>query len=599
MPGGPRMQKCFLVIAAIVIMGLSALPQGVLAEWVEPVPASKTDDEFWHVTYKFDEYLAQKYPNTTAGSDHREPDLEYFQGKLWILFEGPLIPNATNAPEATYKGKLYMRSYSDWNGTVSWGDFIEVTPNAYYADHTNQKGHLIAYKGTLYIFWMSYDRNQKPLGTPEFRFDIMMRTYDGNELGALTPPEIISRQGSFGDWGIDQYPRPIIYQDKLYVVWFREDILKATRDILYRVFDGTTWSDINVLSNYPNKDAINNYPAPSVWNDRLYVMWQRILNNTKYMETVYSYTSNGHTWSPVEPLSRQISISAVTFDTMPNLATYHNPSTGKDELHAFWRTRNSENTQGGVYDYDIVTRKWDGDSWTPTVELSPGGDKGDDTQPYGVDDQQGRLHIFWASKDDSTKDGQDYDIVQVIYDGSSYSVPIIVSRRGDSDEAFMDDAEWWNKGDEMNPVADNYPNQWGEPRIFVAWWSFDYITGCCYNEPEDAHPEIVLRLLLDTDHDKDGVSDRLDACPNDPTDSNDLDNDGVCDNKDWKPMDPNVWKEPVAPSGEGPNGSPLPIYVVLLLLFILGVALMAFQGDKKRPRPRKADHVLTGTSEEE
>lgn len=589
------MQKSLLVIVAIVIMVLSTLPQGAVAEWVEPVPASKTDDVFWHVTYKFDELLTKNYPNTTVESSHREPDMEYFQGKLWILWEGPLIPNATNAPEATYKGNLYLRSYSDWNGTVKWGDYIDVTPNAYYADHINQKGQLIAYKDHLYIFWMSYDRNQKPIGIPTDRIDIMMRTYDGNELGQLTQPDIISRQGSFGDWGVDRVPRVIIYQDMLYVIWYREN--KATCDIIYRVFDGNTWGDINVLSNYPNNNTINTVPVPAVWKDRLYVMWQRAMNNTKYMETVYSYTSNGHSWSAVGSISRQIPTSSVHFDTTPNLAIYHNPSTGLDELHAFWRTRSSENTQGGLYDFDIVTRTWDGSSWTPTVELSPAGDKADDTQPYGVDDKQGLLHIFWATKDDSTKDGQDYDIVQVVYDGSSYSAPTLVSRRGDTDEGFQDDTEWWNKGDDMNPVGKIYPNQWGDARLFVTWWSFDYITGCCYDHPEAVHPEIVLRLLVDADHDKDGVPDHSDACPNDPTDSKDTDGDGVCDNKDWKPLDPNVWKEPQSPSGEGPRGSPLPIYVILLLLFILGVALIANRGDKKRPRPRK-EAVAQDTEEE-
>jgi|GEM_PF-1722238 len=593
------MDKRLLVITTVLVFFIMAIPQGALAVWVEPVPASKTDDEFWHVTYKFDQYLSTAYPNTTAVSDNRDPDMEFFQGKLWMLWEGPLIPNATHGPEATYMGKLYMRSYSDWNGTVKWGDYIDVTPNAQYADHVNSKSHLVAYKGHLYLFWMSYDRNQKPKDTPENRFDIMMRTYDGNELGALTQPDIISRQGSFAGGGADFYPRPIIYQDKLYVIWFRQNTITGTSDILYRVFDGTIWSDINVLSNYPNNNTINTFPVPSVWKDRLYVMWQKTQNNTKYMETVYSYTSNGHSWSTVAPLSRQIPISALTFDTTPNLATYHNPTTGLDELHAFWRTRNSENTQGGLYDFDIVTRSWDGTSWSPTVELSPAADKADDTQPYGADDQQGILHIFWATKDDSTKDGQDYDIVQVTYDGNTYSTPSLVSRLGDRDEAFQDDSEWWNKGDDMNPVAKIYPNQWGDARLFALWWSFDYITGCCYDQPEETYRSIVLKLIVDADHDKDGVPDHLDACPNDPTDSKDTDGDGVCDNRDWKPLDPNVWKQPVAPSGEGPRGSPLPLYIVLLLLFILGVALLAFQGDKKRPRPKKKAPARSESSEEE
>jgi len=581
------MRTKLLAVVSILIMLISAIPQAT-ADWIEPVPGSKTDDDFWHVTYGFEGWWASKWSNYTAESSNREPDMVVFKDKLWILWEGLLVPNSADQP-VSYKGKLYMRSYSDLTGTPTWGDIIDVTPNAYYADHTNQKGRLVAYKDRLYIFWMSYDRNQKPQGTPVNRFDIMMRTYDGNELNQLTPPEILSREGKFGDWGLDQYPQPIIFQDKLYVIWHREDMLKATRDILYRTFDGTTWSDINVLSDYPNNDTSNQFATAAVWKgQRLYVMWQRTIKDTKYMEAVCSYTDNGHSWSAVEPLSRKIDITSVSFDTTPALASYHNPKTGKDELHAFWRTYKTENTNNGQYDYDIVMRVYDGTNWAPTKELSPPGDVFDDTQPFAIEFNKG-LRIFWASKDDSTTDGKDYSIVQVVYDGETYGTPTVVSRVGDMDEAFLDDAEWWNRGDDLGPRAAVYMNKWNESRLFLTWWTFDYITGCCYDHPEDTHPTIVLRLLEDTDHDKDGVVDHLDACPDDPSDWRDTDGDGVCDSKDWKPYDPTVWKEPVIHVGQGPRGDPMPLYALLIVLFVIGVALLAVRGDKKRPRPAEKE----------
>ena len=593
------MQKRPIVMLSILLSLLLALPQGALSDWVEPVPASKMDDELWHVSYKFDDWLETGYPITTVASDQRDPVMEYFQGKLWVLWEGPLVLNIVNPPTTSYIGKLYMRSYSDWNKTVIWGDYIDVTPNAYYTDHANQKGQLITYKDRLYLFWMSRDRNQKPIMSPPDRLDIMMRTYDGNELNELTPPEILGRQGSFGDWGQDENPRPVIYKDKLYVLWSRKDLSTGTGDILYRDFDGTNWSDINVLSKFPNNDTNNSFPVPAVWEDRLYVLWQRAQNNTKYMETVCSYTTDGHSWSPPKPLSKPIPTSSMIFDTTPNLATYHNPITNKEELHAFWRAQGPEITQTGLNQFGIVSRTWDGANWSPTRELSPAGDSGDDTQPYGVDDQQGQLHIFWATSNDSNKDGTDHDIVQMTYDGNLYSAPTLVSRHNDTDRAFMYDNAWWNAGDDLNPVAKIYPNQWGDPRLFATWWTFDYITGCCYDQPDHPHPEIVLKLVLDADHDHDGVPDHLDACPTDPKDWKDSDGDGVCDNKDWKPFDPTIWEKPASTSDNGPQGNPLPVYLMVSVLIILGVALMAYPVDKKRPRPRKKVAPSVAKSKEE
>jgi hypothetical protein len=39
----------------------------------------------------------------------------------------------------------------------------------------------------------------------------------------------------------------------------------------------------------------------------------------------------------------------------------------------------------------------------------------------------------------------------------------------------------------------------------------------------------------------------------------------------------------------------MPLYLVLLVLFIAAVALLAYRGDKKRPRPKKEE--VAGRSE--
>lgn len=604
------MFKRTLVLSVIVVMILSALPQATTADWVEPVPGTKTDDEFWHVTYGFETWWDTKFQPYPSKSSNRDPVMMEYKGKLWILWEGLLVPNSAADPVA-YKGKLYMRSFTDKNGTPTWGDFIDVTPNAFYADHDNQKPRLITYNDKMYIFWMTYDRAQKPLGVPTARFDIMMRTYDGNELQQLTPPEIISRKDILAEGGYDRSPEVLVFKDKLYVMWFRENTETMLSDIMYRVFDGSIWSDVKILSDYPNNKTSNQFPFMTVYHDkasgkdRLYVTWQRSVKSEKWQDVVYSYSEDGNSWSAVTPLSRTIDISSAFVESTPILVSYNNPVTGKLELHSIWRTYKTENTHGSVYDNDLVTKVFDGTSWGPTRELSPASDTRDDTLPAAMS-FGGKLYILWCTEDDSTKNGADYDIVQVIYDGLTYSTPTEVSRVGDTDKALFDDAEWWNEGDDYAVSLGTYTNAWGDKRLIATWWSFDYITGCCYDNPSAVHPTIVLKELVPADHDKDGHADGKDACPDDATDFRDTDGDGVCDEKDWKPMDPKVWLEPGSGGDDGEEMDPLPLYIILIVLLVAAVALMAFRGSGKKPRPKGEEPIeddeeegTAGASEEE
>jgi hypothetical protein len=149
-----------------------------------------------------------------------------------------------------------------------------------------------------------------------------------------------------------------------------------------------------------------------------------------------------------------------------------------------------------------------------------------------------------------------------------------------------------------------FSDKWGDPRLFLTFWTFDYITGCCYDHPEDVHPTIVLRLLEDDDHDKDGVPDHTDLCPvpSDPPNWTDPDGDGLCENNGGTTH---------GGTSSGPKGDPMPLYLVLLVLFIAAVALLAYRGDKKRPRPKKegvegrskgyemVDEAKAGSTEEE
>lgn len=588
--------KRIIALMIVLVMVVAAIPMGTMAEWVEPVPASKTDDEFWHVTYDFKEFWAENFDQYEPGNSNREPDILAYKDKLWILWEGILVPNRPEEPVA-YKGKLYLRSYTDRSGEPEWGDIIEITPNAYYSDHTNQKGRLIVYKDKLYTIWQSNDRNQKPQGHPEYQFDILVRSYDGNEMDQFTPPDIISRKDRENKGGFDQWPIPVVYKDKLYVVWFWEDLEAGISDILYRAYDGTTWSDINVLSKFPNNNTKNLFPHAHVWKDRLYVTWQETGRNAKVTEAVYAYTEDGETWSAVSSLSREIDKSSISIDLLTYFATYNNPKTSKEELHVFWRTYKTENTHGGFYDFDLVSRVWDGDTWSPTREISPQYDKWDDTYVNAIE-YEGKLHIIWSTKDNSVSDGKDYDIVRVIYDGETYTEPEILSRIGDRDEVLFDDNEWWNEGDDQWPRTATYPNAWGEDRLYVVFWSFDHISGCCADDPDGAQPTIVVKLVEDTDHDADGVPDQRDECDEDPEGWRDSDGDTVCDETDWKPHDPDVWEQPEDGDDRGDALDPLPIYLALVIIIVAAVALLSYRGSKKKPRPANHDKSKRHDEEE-
>jgi len=589
--------KRLIAMSIIVVMTIAAIPTNTTADWVEPVPGTETDDEFMHVTYDFQDFWKESFEAYEPGSSNREPWLTTYDDKLWVLWEGLLVPNSPLDPVA-YKGKIYARSYTDHNGEPEWGDIIDITPNAYYQDHVNQKVQAVEFKGKMYVIWQSGDRNLKPQGHPEWQWDIMVRSYDGNEMNEFSPPEIISRHGAFaGEGGFEQYPQVVVYQDKLFVVWFREDTENGITDILYRTFDGNAWSDINVLSAYPNNNTDNLWPSLSVWKNRLYVLWQKEVKGSRFTEAVHSYTADGKTWSPVTPISRKMDTTRASFDTVSNLATYQNPKTDKLELHAFWRTFNTENTHGGPYDYDIVTKVFDGDDWGPTKEISPKDDKWDDTYPFAIE-IGGELHIFWSSKDNNVGDGEDYDIIRRTYDGESYSEPETISRVGDRDVVLFDDNEWWNEGDDQWSKAVIYPNQYGDERLFLVWWTFDHITGCCYDNPTGAHPTIAMKLVEDADHDKDGYPDSNDDCPNDPEDHRDSDGDSYCDNNDGAPNDPTKWKIKTEPIDDRANWDPLPMYMIIIVLLIACVALLAARGSKKKPRPSKPKKRSKVTEEE-
>jgi hypothetical protein len=184
-------------------------------------------------------------------------------------------------------------------------------------------------------------------------------------------------------------------------------------------------------------------------------------------------------------------------------------------------------------------------------------------------------------------DGEDYDIIRRTYDGETYSEPETISRVGDRDVVLFDDNEWWNEGDDQWSKAVIYPNKYGDERLFLTWWTFDYITGCCYDDPTGAHPSITMKLVEDADHDKDGYPDARDDCPEDPDDYRDSDGDSYCDNNDGAPNDPTKWKIEAAPGDERENWDPLPMYIIIIVLLVACVALLAAKGSKKKPRPSK------------
>ncbi len=466
--------------------------------WTVPLGLeSSRRDPFEHVpTYKVVTW-------DWKGVEPSETSALEMSGQLYICWQGK-----SERPDGNgSSGAIFFRTFDDSGptGNATWGPIFNLTPTDNSQDHfghANDYPKMVNYSGRAYVVWQSGDDSQKPAPRNTTDSDILMRSFDGGNWSDVVmvndaPPDDVEWQCF--------HPAAIPFKGQLFIAYPRAS--EFSTDIIVRNFDGVLGPEETV--SVPSQSVRCDWPFLTVFKDVLYLIWE--VDDINAGQTrIYMSSDPGGGWST------PVSIYTVPIegfrDVFPKLVEYQDPATGNDELWAVWRTLDGE---GAVMkapgDMDILMRRVDGGPSGPYYPVSPVNDRGDDTRPNAIA-HAGRVYLIWATNDESTSDGSDYDIVMRSFDGQNLSIVQSLSVPGDRCETVSIDTEPHNLGDDEFPSVATYRG-----RLFALWETYDNYTGVPDKAPGLNTRSIMLKLVEDVDSDGDGYPDSSDAYPLDPT----------------------------------------------------------------------------------
>lgn len=260
---------------------------------------------------------------------------------------------------------------------------------------------MVEYNSELYVIWATWG-DEFSTGTD---WDIVYRTYDGNSWSSIQ--ELTSPT----DTGNDARPYGTVYNDELYIIWATNDpsISDGTDwDIVIRSFNGSDWSSITevTLTGDNGGGLIDYYPQIEVYNGNLYAIWMSeddsITNGTDEDIVVRSY--DGISWGAIEELTLTPNTDT---DLIPLLQVY------KNELYAIWYTY--DNTIATDTTGNVVMRVFNGTEWNNTFQISTDCFASQNLRPDAIIFQD-KLFVVWQNI---------AGICYKSYDGSSWSAAIM------------------------------------------------------------------------------------------------------------------------------------------------------------------------------
>lgn len=359
-------------------------------------------------------------PAITTGEDS-DVVARRFDGTSWSAHEevsDPWNDESDSLPSAVvFDGELYVFwSRGDGEFTVdSRSEIVFVTydgeawsteqvVSSDMGEGLNGKPRCLAFGGLLVVFWISTDPNVCTHSTSASRdFDVVFTYYDGvvwSEIFELSDPD-----STYTDWSVDA----AVLDGDLYVVWDRGYYSSGEHlhaDIILRVFGDAGWDDEEVLS--PSTDAINymyggcqdnlpraaNYTNPKTGEEELYVIFSRGTREEQGGDgerVVYKRFSGG-SWSDIMQLSYNPPTEIVS-DFNPDLMTMGG------HLYAIWVTGTKivETVSGYIVFGNIVIRTFDGEAWSPPMELTPLGNGYDEASHAAIAGYKGKVYASWET----------------------------------------------------------------------------------------------------------------------------------------------------------------------------------------------------------
>jgi hypothetical protein len=359
-------------------------------------------------------------PKTDSPGEYG-PKMTEYNGEMWVIWESS-DQNITTGGDADIVVRMFDGE--------RWYRIIELSE----AGDTDEDKipHIIAYGDKLYAIWSKGDGKATDPGNSE----LVYCEYDGTDWSDPV------RFSGPKENGLNTYERCTVFKDRLYVAWKSTDPSYTTRpafgddlDIVIASFDGTTWSQPQEITD-SNNDATDWSVDITVFRDRLYVIWDTWDPNIAghgNVDVVYR-AYDGTTWTGVKNLSpasdKSIAYGGVQ-DALPRFYVWDNPVTGEEELYAIWMRGQTILSNGDGY--HIVYRRYTASYWTAIEQLSfpSSGDPVDQMFPALVSFNQ-TLYAIWTIGTNTTsrpEGGSNLiatygDIIIRSFDGATWS-PIL------------------------------------------------------------------------------------------------------------------------------------------------------------------------------
>jgi len=327
-----------------------------------------------------------------------------------------------------------------------------------------QTPRAVYFNGQTYVFWSSYAAGQN--------YDIK---YAAKGFGYWEIEHITQGLGSY-----EHTPLPIVYDSQIFLFWSTDDVAMTggTVDIVYSIFDGTSWTDISDLTTGINDNDEYN-PSAVIFDGQLHIFFE-IFNMTSAHEEIGHMSFDGSSWSTLDRITQdsdghnfnpraaacnsRLMLAWESFDstlagssTGAIIAQYLEAGTWSHPVRlspqdgsrntepviaaldgdflTAWSTNSTQISQG--QDNDIVCRWFKSGQWAGSVEEISQGSTGTDTGPWAITAGQ-KIYLGWITDDATYSYGQDTDIVLRVYDGQwSNSIEISQDDDGQPDGGGM------------------------------------------------------------------------------------------------------------------------------------------------------------------
>jgi uncharacterized protein YjbI with pentapeptide repeats len=326
----------------------------------------------------------------------------------------------------------------------------------------------MSYNLDLEAYNLNHERNIASIAKSNNRFS--NNDFNWGQIEVIS--EIVISQNININYSND--PAIAVENDKIYVVWNdRTNISNngADYDIFYRYFNGSIWSEIQIISEpIPNKDVSrfdSVLPDITVKNSKIYVVWKdynNISNSGLDADIFCRCNLTGNGWENIQILSEPIQDKNINIGDClwPKIAVEN----GK--IYAVWQDNNNTNNAGT--DYDIFYRcNLTGMDWEDIQIISEpliGANKNTGNSEWAdIVVNNNKIYTVWSDRNNTDNAGTDSDIFfKCNLTGSSWEPVQIIS------EPF--------KGKNINMGGSSFPSITVEDnKIYVVWYDLNNTIG--------------------------------------------------------------------------------------------------------------------------